>query len=172
MVIMLMIIIMRRNAALVMIVIIVGMMRIVVRMDVVVRHIVMRLVVVGFAESRRMLGVALARIKAVLLVFMRSKLVRFGVVIFPMRRVCGGFGRFNDPALDPLAAAATARTAVPVAPAAGTVLVLFLGFAMGTLFGLDQRLTVRDRDLIIVRMNFAEGEKAVTIAAIFDKSRL
>jgi hypothetical protein len=50
--------------------------------------------------------------------------------------------------------------------------VLFLGFAVGALVGLDQRLTVGDRDLIIVRMDFAEGEEAVTVAAVFDEGRL
>ena len=53
-----------------------------------------------------------------------------------------------------------------------TVLVFFLGLAVGALVGLDQRLTVGDRDLIIVGMNFAEGEKAVAVAAIFNEGGL
>ena len=53
-----------------------------------------------------------------------------------------------------------------------TVLVLFLGLAMGALVGLDQGLTVGDRDLVIVGMDFAEGEEAVAVAAIFDEGRL
>ena len=43
---------------------------------------------------------------------------------------------------------------------------------MGALVGLDQRLTIGDRDLVIVGMNFAEGEEAVAIAAIFDEGGL
>ena len=58
------------------------------------------------------------------------------------------------------------------ATAAVTVLVFFLGLAVGALVGLDQRLTIGDRDLVIVGMNFAEGEKTVTVAAIFDEGRL
>src|SRR5581483_6080522 len=58
------------------------------------------------------------------------------------------------------------------ATAAMTVLVLFLRLAVGALVGLDQRLTIGDRDLIIVGMDFAEGEEAVAIAAILDEGRL
>jgi hypothetical protein len=43
---------------------------------------------------------------------------------------------------------------------------------MGALVGLDQRLTIGDGDLVIIGMNFAEGEKAVAVAAIFDESGL
>ncbi len=43
---------------------------------------------------------------------------------------------------------------------------------MGALVGLDQRLTVGDRDLVVVGMNFAEGEEAVPVAAIFDEGGL
>ena len=57
-------------------------------------------------------------------------------------------------------------------PPAGAVLVLFLGLAMGTFVGFDQRLTVGDRNLIVVRMNFAEGQEAVAVAAIFDEGGL
>jgi hypothetical protein len=54
----------------------------------------------------------------------------------------------------------------------GAVLGLFLGLAMGAFVGLDQRLTVGNRDLIIIRVNFAEGQEAVAIAAIFDEGGL
>jgi len=60
-----------------------------------------------------------------------------------------------------------ARTA-----AAGAVFGFFLRLAMRALVGFDQRLTIGDRDLVIVGMDFAEGEKAVAIAAIFDESGL
>jgi hypothetical protein len=77
-------------------------------------------------------------------------------------------------ALDPLAMAAAARVAVArtAAVAVGAVFAFFLGFAMGALVRLDQRLTVGDRDLIIIGMDFAEGEKAVPVAAILDEGGL
>ena len=43
---------------------------------------------------------------------------------------------------------------------------------MGAFVRLDQRLAIGDRNLIIVRVNFAESEKAVTVAAIFDEGGL
>ena len=61
-----------------------------------------------------------------------------------------------------------ARTAAAVR----AVLALLLGLAMGLFLGLDQRLPVGNRDLIIVRMDFAEGEEAVAVAAIFDEGGL
>jgi hypothetical protein len=54
----------------------------------------------------------------------------------------------------------------------GTVLALFLGLAVGLLLGFDQRLPVGNRDLVVVGMDFAEGEEAVAVAAIFDESGL
>ena len=54
--------------------------------------------------------------------------------------------------------AATTRIAMTgTAPLAGAVFALFLGLAMGALLRLDQRLTVGDRDLVVVGMDFAEG---------------
>ena len=91
----------------------------------------------------------------------------------------GGLRRIDGRALDHLAldavAMATAAACVAMAgtaAVAGAVFALFLGLAMGALFRLDQRLSVGDRDLIIVGMNFAEGEEAVAVAAIFDEGRL
>ena len=85
-----------------------------------------------------------------------------------------GAGVVDHLALDPLAIAAAARIAVARTAAAvvGPILGFFLGFAMGALVGLDQRLTVGDRDLIIIRVNFAEGQEAVAVAAIFDEGGL
>jgi len=71
--------------------------------------------------------------------------------------------------------AAAARIAVARAATVavgGAVLALFLSLAMGAFVGLDQRLTVGDRDLIIVRMDFAEGQEAVAVAAVLDEGRL
>ena len=84
-------------------------------------------------------------------------------------------GILDDFALDPFAMAAAAGIAVARAAAVavgGAVLALFLGLAMGAFVGLDQRLAIGDRNLIIVRMDFAEGQKAVAVAAIFDEGRL
>nr|WP_271546721.1 hypothetical protein [Bradyrhizobium sp. CCBAU 45321] len=84
-----------------------------------------------------------------------------------------GFETFDDVAAHALAMTAAAGVAVPrAATAVRAVLAFFLGLAMGLFLGLDQRLPVGDRDLVVVGMDFAEGEKAVAIAAIFDESGL
>ena len=36
----------------------------------------------------------------------------------------------------------------------------------------DQRLTVGDRNLVVIRMNFRESQKPVAIAAVVDEGRL
>ena len=60
---------------------------------------------------------------------------------------------------------------------AGIVIILDLGaqrgffLRMGALF-LQQRLAILARDLIIVGMDFAEGEEAVAVAAIIDEGGL
>jgi hypothetical protein len=83
-----------------------------------------------------------------------------------------GCRAFDDVTLNALAAAAAARIAVARTPAVGTVFVLFLGLAMGALVGFDQGLPVGDRDLIIIRMDFAEGQETVAVTAIFDEGCL
>jgi hypothetical protein len=70
------------------------------------------------------------------------------------------------------AAAGVAMARTAAVAVGGAILVLFLGLAMGAFVGLDQRLTIGDRDLVIVGMDFAEGEEAVAVAAIFDEGRL
>jgi len=67
---------------------------------------------------------------------------------------------------------APARTAMARTAAAGAILGFFLRLTVGTLIGFDQRLTIGDGDLIVVGMNFAEGEKAVAVAAILDEGGL
>jgi hypothetical protein len=81
-------------------------------------------------------------------------------------------GVFDDLALDALAITPPTRAAVARTAPIGAIFIFFLGFAMSALVGFDQCLTIGDRDLIIVRMNFAEGKKAVAVAAVFDKGRL
>jgi hypothetical protein len=113
-----------------------------------------------------------------LVMMFRGLMVMLG--LFAVMRMClvGEGSRLgvcvlDDLAPDAVATAAAARIAMARAAAAVmTVLVLFLGLAMGALVGLDQGLTVGDRDLVIVGMDFAEGEEAVAVAAIFDEGRL
>src|SRR3569832_660044 len=61
-------------------------------------------------------------------------------------------------------ASATATTAA--------LLVLVFGLALVARFLFEQGLPVGDRDLIIVGMDFREGEEAVAVAAVIDKRRL
>ena len=75
-------------------------------------------------------------------------------------------------ALHAVALAAAARIAVARAAAVGAVFAFFLGLAMGAFIGLDQRLPVSDRDLVVIGMDFAEGQEAVPVAAIFDEGGL
>ena len=49
---------------------------------------------------------------------------------------------------------------------------LGIGRALGAFVLGDQRLPVGNRNLVIVGMDFAEGEKAVAIAAVIDESGL
>ena len=57
-------------------------------------------------------------------------------------------------------------------PAASFAVGLFVLLALGQGFLLKKRLSIGDRNLVIVRMDFGEGEKAVAIAAIVDESGL
>jgi hypothetical protein len=125
--------------------------------------------------------VVIAGIGVVMFGIVRVAMIVAGVhafVIGALMRLRGGrgigAGVVDDLALDPLAIAAAARIAVAwtAAAVAGPILGFFLGFAMGALVSLDQRLTVGDRDLIIIRVNFAEGQEAVAVAAIFDEGGL
>jgi hypothetical protein len=126
-------------------------------------------------------GVVMFAVMGVTVLGMRAFGVVVGVVpnvvlkmivrLSGQRRV-GGAGTFNDVALDAVAIAAAARVAVARTAAVGAVFALFLGLAMGALVGLDQRLAIGDRNLVIIRMDFAEGEEAVAVAAIFDEGRL
>lgn len=88
-------------------------------------------------------------------------------------RLGRGIGAFDDVAADAFAMTTAARIAVArTAAAVGAVLALLLGLAMGLFLGLDQRLPIRDRNLVVIGMDFAEGEEAVAVAAIFDEGGL
>ena len=79
----------------------------------------------------------------------------------------------DDLALDALAIATAPGVAMARAAAmVGAIFAFFLGLAMSAFIGLDQRLTVGNRDLVIIGMDFAEGQEAVAIAAIFDEGGL
>jgi hypothetical protein len=98
-----------------------------------------------------------------------------GLVIMVVRQVrldVIGPSCFDHAALHAVAVAAAARVAVARAAAVGAVFGLFFGLAMGAFVRLDQRLPIGNRNLIIVRMDFAEGQKAVAVAAIFDEGGL
>jgi hypothetical protein len=147
--------------------------------------IVMVIVIMGMMIIVTMFAMVMV---VMIVAFVLSVMLRVGVQMFiPMRSAFGvlrsrlaldGLGRVrvetsDDVALDALAMTAAAGVAVARAAAAlGAVLALFLGLAMGLFFGLDQRLPVGDRDLVVVGMDFAEGEEAVTVAAIFDERGL
>jgi hypothetical protein len=108
-------------------------------------------------------------------VFVRISFVRISLALIGLRGLRRIDGRIlDDVALDAVAMTAAAGVAVarPATAVVGTILALFLRLAMGAFIGLDQRLTVGDRDLVIVGMDFAEGQKTVAVAAIFDEGRL
>jgi hypothetical protein len=79
---------------------------------------------------------------------------------------------FDNSALDAIAMSAATRIAVARATAVGAILGFLFGLSMGAFIGLDQRLAIGDRNLIVIGMNFAEGQKPVAIAAIFDEGGL
>ena len=85
-------------------------------------------------------------------------------------------------AIAPTVTAAIASTVAPAitTPAAaialefafGTRVRLGVSFSLRGGFFVDQRLPVGNRNLIVVGVNFVEGQEAVAIAAIFDEGRL
>nr|WP_312000593.1 hypothetical protein [Bradyrhizobium altum] len=157
----------------VMIVIIVAM--IVVTMVMVMFMIVVMLVVVVMRMIMRLMLVPLIGGHAVLvmpgIVFMMPDIGGVFVSLGCRQRLCVAC-TLDHLALDTVAMTAAAGIAMARPAAMAAVLVLFLGLAMGALVGFDQRLTVGDRDLVIVGMDFAEGEEAVPVAAILDEGSL
>jgi hypothetical protein len=139
------------------VVIAVRIMRMLVRMFMIAMVMMLRIDVVMFGLVRVIVGMF-----ALPMIFMRlSRLRRIGACVL------------DDLALDAFAIAAAARVAMTrTAAAAGTVFGFFFGFAMSALIGLDQRLAIGYRNLIIVRVDFAESQEAVAVAAIFDKGGL
>src|SRR5262245_33146761 len=60
----------------------------------------------------------------------------------------------------------------PVVIWSGAILTISVGCAMIVFFLRNQRLSIRDGDLVIVRMDFGKRQKAVAIAAVVYESRL
>ena len=139
------------------------MMFVIVRMPVVVMVMVMRRFIVMFGGIVVMFG-AVGMFVVVLLLGVSVN------VVLRLRRLRARI--LDDLALNPLAMAAPARVAVARTAAAGAVLGFFLRLAVRAFVGLDQCLTVGDGNLVIIGMNFAEGEKTVTVAAILDEGGL
>jgi hypothetical protein len=139
---------------------------------IIVRMVVIMLVLMTFMVMMAVIGGMVLVAVDVNMTFF-AMLIRRMIMI--MRLVGLGVIRIrglDDAALDAVAAAAAARIAVARTTAVGAILGFFLGLAMGAFVRLDQRLAIGDRNLIIVRMDFAEGQKAVTVAAIFDEGGL
>nr|WP_315774638.1 MULTISPECIES: hypothetical protein [unclassified Bradyrhizobium] len=127
----------------------------------------------ALGEALRLAGIGRVGVRPIVVLRIGVVLMRLVVGLMPLglgREAC--LGGLDDLALNPFAAAAASRTAVPVAAAIGAVLAFLFGFAVRALLGLDQSLPVGDRDLIIVRMDFAEGQEAVAVAAILDEGGL
>ena len=77
-------------------------------------------------------------------------------------------------AADHIARTLGAAVVVAIAPATpvGAVIGVGIGGAVVAFFLGQQRLPVGDRNLIVVGMDFREGQKAVAVAAVIDKCRL
>ena len=90
-----------------------------------------------------------------------------------LRRVlCGQRIALNGFARACVRALAVAVAAAAVTAAAAMMFVVAVAFAGGAGIVLDQRLTVGDRDLIVVRVDFGERQEAVAVAAVLDERRL
>jgi hypothetical protein len=126
-------------------------------MIMVVRGLVTVVVVMAQLDGLIRIAVAVMNMSAVLTRLMIVRLVA---------------GSLDYGALHAVALAATAGVAVARAAAVGAIFGFLLGLAMGALIGFDQRLTIGDRDLVIVGMDFAEGQEAMAVAAILDEGGL
>ena len=66
----------------------------------------------------------------------------------------------------------SARFGAPRRRAIAAALVLVFLVARGLGVGFEQRLPVGDGDLVVIGVDFAEGEESVPVAAIFDEGGL
>jgi hypothetical protein len=81
-------------------------------------------------------------------------------------------GIVDDGALHAIARVAASGMTMARPAATTAVFALRLGFLLRALLVLDQRLPIGDRDLVVIGMDFAEGEEAVPVAAVIDKGGL
>jgi hypothetical protein len=139
-----------------------------------------RIIVIVRMLASRFMVMSFVIMSFVIMTFRMIMMFRVGAMLWVVRMIVLLVGRrrvdrspVDHFALDAFAMASSARVAM-ARPAAmiGAVFAFFLGFAMGSFVRLDQGLTIGNRNLVIVGMNFAEGEEAVAVAAIFDKGRL
>jgi len=139
----------------------------------------MVLIVSVFMTMFMMVVIMMLCIGVVLFGLVRVLVTVFGVQVFrvllALRRLGGLCGIsacvLDDLALDAVATAAAAGTAVARTAAVGRFS-LSSSASRWARSSLDQRLADRRPGLIVVRMDFAEGQKTVTVAAIFDEGRL
>ena len=59
-----------------------------------------------------------------------------------------------------------------MAVSVGAAIDLVVGLALRAAFFVDQRLAIRNRDLVVVRVYFGKRQKAVAVAAVIDESSL
>jgi hypothetical protein len=149
----------------------------------VIMRVVLRVIMAGMIMIMACM-IVMPGIVMMMLGLMRVVLTAFGVQVLMLVMFLAllrrgdlhqvGAGVLDDLALHPLATAAAALVAVArtAATVAGTIFGFFLSLAMGAFVGLDQRLTVGNRNLIIIGMDFAEGQEAMAVAAILDEGRL
>ena len=80
--------------------------------------------------------------------------------------------RFGGRALDLVTRPPCRSLAAPACRRPARLIGLDVGGALLALLLGDQRLPVGDRDLVVVGMDFAEGQEAMAVAAIIDERRL
>ena len=105
--------------------------------------------------------------------------LRAGLVLAAARFISGlrsGVGNLARRDLPGIAldrfVAATPTGLLAVGATTGGAVLVALGVPLCPRFFFKERLPIGDRNLIVVRMNFAEGKEAVAIAAIFDERGL
>ena len=142
-------------------------------------------IVAGGEGSNVMSFTVLVIMFAMMCVIMRVVMVVMGIVMAVIWRVVADLGSvrqlrgfrlracaFDNFALHALATVTASRTSMAGPAAVGAVFRFFLGLAVRALVGLDQGLSIGNRDLIVIGMDFAEGQKAMAIAAVFDEGGL
>ena len=110
-------------------------------------------VVLGFAQLRHAIDWLVAAVALVMVLGWQVRRCRDRLAVAPVAAL----------------GAATPPATTATAPAAFFVL---LGLPLGLFVGLEERLPVGDRDLVVVGVDLAEREKPVPVAAILDERGL